>query len=371
MNARSHFTADEVWLKEQPNMDPYPEGCARLLRHLHVWVQRYTPKLCDAPVSPAQPACDGYRQRTWGCWRFHWQPAVSHWMRKPEGKKRPPHRIIDGIIVAIKLVNGTHRANLVRDVILAEAVTQADSRAVTMLDREYATKMKAIGNRTCSGYGEEAWANIFGECFRAPGQRGRLASYQGQRPLASYLATVVTHEVQRLMKKSKGTVTIAQPLGDDGNAAQGGLPSGVEDVAIGTAECDKLLAGILRAALNRLSALHRVVLYFRVIKRLTFEEIGRILASHEEGVKRWGKRPVVDKGTVHREFMAAISNLAVAVEAVIRERKQERSVTECVDQVFNDLRCSDLPELLVLLLRRLFKKRDKRQGRGADEHDQD
>src|SRR3990167_9951035 len=108
MNASGFFTADEDWLKEQPNMNPYPEGCAGLLRHLHVWVQRYTPKLCGAAVSPDQPQCDGYRQRSWGCWRFHWQPDLFRKNKKKTRKQdKPRRRVAHGIKVAIELVNGT------------------------------------------------------------------------------------------------------------------------------------------------------------------------------------------------------------------------------------------------------------------------
>lgn len=352
MSATDFFADDETWLQEQPDMNPYDEACGVLLRHLHVWVTRYTGKTCRQAVAPDHAACEPFRRRSWRCWRFHWQPDLAKKQAKAGPQQPPVRRLVQGTTVAVGLVRREDGANLVRDVILAEAVTQSDPRATELLQREYARAQQGIAAKTCPRWAEDAWSNVFGECC---GPQGRLATYEGQRPLSVYLATVVTNEVYHLMKQEareeerrrsyeqrKGT-----PPGEDGEGAVVDDPAEIASQL----ECDRLLGEVLQQALQQLAPPDRLLLYYRCVLGLTFEEVGRILGIH--------------KGNVLKGVARAERKLSEAVAAVSRQRKQEQAVAECVEQAFRDQGCANFGELLARLLRETLETGGELQGGGT------
>lgn len=356
MKAIGFFADDEEWLKRQPNMNPYKKGCERLLRHVCVWVKRNTTKLCSGTVTPSQPGHIGYCRRSWRCWRFHWQPGLFGKERKGNKQQKRRSRLADGIAVAVRIVNGELGANLVRDVVLAEAVTQADDRAVGIFVQEYSPKMTEIAEKISRRFSDEACGDVLDECFRAPGQSGRLATYDGQRPLVSYLATMVTREIYRYTRKYKEITGMAPAKKSETPRHSEEADEETPEQIVGREECERLLKEILREALARLSPEDRLLLCYRYVEKLTLDEIALILARQEGK----GKEPI-HRGNVQKRIKAATERFAEKVQEVIRERKQKRSVAECVELIFEDIKCSDLPDLLIRFLEEL-------QG-GGDENE--
>lgn len=229
-------------------MDPYGEGCERLLRQIDDWLERYATDYCDNIPQKGQTDADAFRRRLWCCWRFRWQPD---WQEKKE------YRIENGTDIATTIESGEPNANLVRDVVLAEAVTQGQERAVTKLVEQYEAEMKRIAKKTSPRYAEDAWSDILGQSFRAPGQTGRLAHYEGQRSLYFYLKTMVIREVYRYVRK--------YPDETSGNPPEIGPDDENPDDIITREECERLLIDILREAIRRLTRRERLPLYYRFV----------------------------------------------------------------------------------------------------------
>jgi RNA polymerase sigma factor (sigma-70 family) len=334
MNATKFFQEDHFWLKEQPNMNPWAEGCHRLWRHLNVWVKRYTSTVCTPPIEDSDAGFGKYRERNWRCWRFHWQPDLDH---KDESIRK--QRVANGPSVAVSLVKKKDGTSLLRDVTLAEAVTQADERALRLFVSEYTPSMLQLAKRTSEQFGDEAWSDVLDECFQADGQRGRLAGYNGQRPLRSYLATMVTREVYRYLRKHKRERPCPTPEDEQSPTVDLAGREKTPAEIVSAEEEERLIVDILREYIQQMDCIDRLILQYRYLNRKKYKIIGRIIGIHA--------------GNVQKRLKSLLEHLPDGLHDLVRKRKQSAATAAAVKHLFLDLAAEDLGELLVRVLQDL------------------
>jgi RNA polymerase sigma factor (sigma-70 family) len=199
--------------------------------------------------------------------------------------------------------------------------------------------MREIAMRISRRFADEACSDLVDECFAAEGQRGRLANYNGQRPLRCYLAKIVTRRVYHYLWKHRRERLCEDPLqqqaDDSPGVSQGKTPA---EIAADN-EAKQRLVAVLREYLEQLTPETRQVFYYRFLRQMKLSDIGRILGIH--------------KGNVQKRLKNLLRRLPAEVEGMVRQREQSAAVAESARRVFKELSPRDLSEVLLAVLQEM------------------
>lgn len=266
------------WLAAQPRMRPWEQGCVALARCLEDWLASYTHALGVQPVRQGDRPFDTFVQRLWQCWSFHWQTAV----RGVKGG------FIDGLAVAEELQagrgfvgGGDLGGDVLRDVVLAQAILQKDNVAVTVFEKEFKDYALRQARRTASRRldDDDVWSLLVDQLGGYSGGAAKLARYSGRCGLRNWLGTVVRHLVWDLCKARN-------PVGTSGSAAPEGVaPSSAEQELV-TEECRRLWMELMRDALTGLEAADRLLMRLRFAEHCSGKEAAVILGIHAGTLSR-------------------------------------------------------------------------------------
>jgi RNA polymerase sigma factor (sigma-70 family) len=233
-------------------MEPWPDGCAGLVRQLEQWLVEYSRPLCGTLVTAAHPAQAAYFQRLWDCWSYHWKRglaesatgAVDGW------------RVAEGLRAGRDVLTGGQLGgDVLRDVVLAEAVLRKEEKATQCFHDEYhdfAVRQAGSVQRAFA-IDLDWWGDLMNRLAgytNPPEKPGKLATFRGKCGLRNWLATVVKNHVRGLRP----------PAGTDAEQLDRLACRSQPEEALISAECLQLLRSLLQHALDRLDARDRLLL---------------------------------------------------------------------------------------------------------------
>jgi len=243
---------------------------------------------------------------------------------------------------------------LVKDVILAEAVTQGDERAIGHLLDRYEDTVKACARRACGRFADDAWGDVMASVFRAPGQSGALSTYQGQAPLVGYLKRAVINRAKRYAQRKANQERQLDPHRAGGrNEVLDPGQELVREEAEGIGRtCRKLLSDVIRRAIHRLSDDNQWLLYCLYARKAM--RPGNCKERKGMTLGQLGAQLGVPKGTISRRRKRVIQDLQEYMAGIDTEGPEEGlSVEECREHVFENRNWPELASVLVGVLEEL------------------
>jgi RNA polymerase sigma factor (sigma-70 family) len=267
------LATEQSWLTEQPGMNPWPEAAARILARLDGWTDRYT-----RDIGAPRPPTESFARSLWTCWAHHWRTAV-------EVTGGPA----DGWVVATEIESGTGRrgrgqlgGNVIRDIVLAQAMLVHDNTAITRFEADYKEPIlrQVVAVRRFARDDIDWWNELLAELVGASrkDRPGRLTRYNGRSGLIPWVVTVAV----RFLSDRRSDRAYAGITEETVTTTSGPAP-GLEVLS---AECLDLLAGRLRAALAGLDAKQRLVLKMAYIDRMSGQDIAGVFRIHPGNVTR-------------------------------------------------------------------------------------
>jgi len=250
---------DRAWLEVQPGLRPWPEGRAMLMQQLTLWAVQYSGELHASPITPEDARFAQICRRLWLCWRHHWHQAAEV---APEGKA-------DGLQVAERIRTGegyTRGKRLggdpLRDVVLAEAVLQRDSKATECFTQEYESFCISQGRGIDRRIDEDAhdwWCLLLDRLAGYSRTPGKLASFGGRCGLKCWLGRVASNFARDAIGRPQEAVDEADAVDRTSTPAE---TAEVDD-------CLDLLARFVRHGLDGLSDDDRLLLCLLLLDRLS------------------------------------------------------------------------------------------------------
>lgn len=270
------FEPSRSWLAMQPGLDPWPAGCAELWRQIESWVEAYAREMCVKTIDARHPQMLIHVRKVWVCWSYHWQMAAAQ-----EAGNRIDGQLVAKSIKAGRGYSGAGRlgGDVIRDVILAQAVVDKDDKSLRILEhdyKEYAIRQGRSMDRTLD---EETdwWYRLVDKLAGYTEPPGKLAGFSGRCGLQNWLGTVVRHSVYDQARRSK----IALPIDAAKSAAQR-----TAEANLVSEECRRLWIDLIRRGLNQLEAVDRLLLCLRYGEGLTGKEAAALLKIHPGNVSR-------------------------------------------------------------------------------------
>ena len=245
-------------------MNPWPQGCQRLMTAMIVCIELYTSDFREPPATPEVPGFDGYARRLWQSWGGRWRAKAA--------KKRRP---IDGYEVATELRNWRNGEDVFRDVLLVQALIEGQEKARTLFVDTYMDPMIEAAERASRRFASDACTNAVSRLVTTIAEDRGLGNYNGQSPLLSYLKQVAVNEVRSQAKRKSARSTNLEP---DHLSAAAVAPASEPEPD--RSECERLLGTVLRQAVHRLSSGLQQTLYWRLKERRPVREVGKLLGIH-------------------------------------------------------------------------------------------
>jgi DNA-directed RNA polymerase specialized sigma24 family protein len=307
-------------------MNPWDAGRRTLEDQLAAWVMEHSADVCSQLVTRTSPDYQAFLERAWKCWRYYWQNEI----------KRRGGRAVDGWKVADRFLRDRGgEGPLFRDVVQAEAISQGDNDALEQFRLDHEPRLLNRRWGDLAAFVPDAWAYVFSRLPEREDEPSRLRNYFGIGGLYAYVARILQREAGQLALRKHNQDS---PLEEQTRAGRGGGEAPARRAQ--QADCERLLAGTLRCALNRLADEEQQLLYWRFPKKLKLDTIGAMLG--------------ISKGRVGHRLADARDHLGRALQTVVDERRLDNSAVEdCTELLFRELRLSALPRTLLELLKEL------------------
>jgi RNA polymerase sigma factor (sigma-70 family) len=233
-----------------------------------------------------------YVQRLWRCLEYHWRRQST----------APFERLVQQALSG-ELVGALGRANLLRDVTMAQALELHEERAARCFETEHMIAVRAIAWQMGGRQAQEAVENFAAELILPrEGRPVKIAQYEGRTTLRLWLrAVVANHWISHVRRERKCTV---RPLAEDD---VGSLPACDADQD----QCEQLLHPLFTEAIAALPAEDRLLMKMLLLDHVPQQTVASMLGVHSGSVTRrrqriteiiWGnvKRLVSASGSAQR-----------------------------------------------------------------------
>jgi RNA polymerase sigma factor (sigma-70 family) len=306
------FEEDRAWLSVQPGMNPWQEGCDRLVEQLHGWLAEYVRALGLAVVTAAHPHAAGYLRRLWACWGYHWKIAAA----EASGG-------IDGAEVAERLRGGLGwlgdgrlGGDVLRDVVLAEAMLRHDNAALDCFEREYRSYAIRIAGtvRPDLAACPDWWNELLDRLAGVSEPPGKLERFLGRAGLQNWLGTVVRRFLWDRSRRDPAEGERAEPVEELPAPAGRGQPA----ETLISDECLELFQGLLHGAFGRMQPRERLLLFLHYAEGLSGKEVAAILRIHPGNVSRSKERALEQLRTELLPEEAALAGRAGTYEECLQ-----------------------------------------------------
>ncbi len=312
------FTNDQQWLADQPEMDPWDEGCQRLAVILDERLADYSANVCSDVIAKERNEWPLYLGRLWQCLGYHWQHAI-------EGSCNG-QTTASGVVARLQKGKGYRRGGKLggdplRDMVLAVAMVQKDERAPVVFTEDYQGFAKGLAwkiNRRLTANPDEWWYDLLDHLAGYSKPKARLDRFLGRCGLQNWLGTVVWNFLRRW------------DLPDGGSD---GPPIDIPDPPSPKTDGESLehFKAIVRLAIESLRKKDRLLLALVYVDRLQQNEAAAVLGVHP--------------GQVSRRLKKVLDHL----EKTIKELAEERLSKDACVGIFEDLR--DNPQAFAEILR--------------------
>ena len=337
------FAKDRPWLELQQGMLPWEEGCRVLVGSMNDWLAEYSAALCSAEVTPQQPGYPEYIERLWRCWRHHWKGAIAVAGSDRFNGLEVAHKIRDG-----KGYVGAGRlgGDPLRDVVLAQAVLERDSRAADYFLETFRSFAIGMARRQDPHFApdpDQWWYDFFLHFLagydRSPldATRGKLARFDGGCGVRNWLGTVVRRHVWRKLKardRHRELPTSEIEEGQERSERRAPTQPGPD-----LQECRSLFEELANDSLSGLNATDRTVL------GMIFRDgdLQKKVAEHLD----------IAGGNVTRAKERAIRRLREALEQNAVGSDRERAYRDCTELMMQQRNALYFADVLFLALKGL------------------
>ena len=253
------------------------EATARLV---HEVVARFTPDVCGRVVSLSEAHYDLYLSRVRFCVEYHASRLGETELA------RVIERLEDGDLGAVKV-----RANLLRDVVLAQALQLGESRAAEVFEAEYMPVVRSIARHLGGERAVDAVENFAAELMLPrEGREPKIATYQGRTSLAHWLGPVVANAWRTELRRHRpDRPVLFEPDGRESPSLPLALPAQMPN-EIG--QCEDLLRPIFLAAGRMLESEDRLLLKLLLLDGVPQKDVARSLGLNSGTITRRRQRAV-------------------------------------------------------------------------------
>jgi len=296
---------EKAWLESHPSMQPWEEGCRRVVRLLEDCLRRYSEMVRERAIGGADVDRPIYMARLWQCLGYHWRDALG---LAAGGEQIAASQVAERIAAGRGYRRGEQLGgDPLRDVVLAVAMVRNDQRAPRIFQEDYypfACGLAAKMHKRLAADPDSWWTDLLDHLAGYSGRPATLDRFWGRSALRNWLGTVVWNFLRR-WRLSTGE----SPEMDD-IPGPSPLPS----------ESLDRFAEIVRLAVATLSARQRLMLALIYVDGLKQNEAATVLGVHP--------------GQVTRGLEKTLPRL----EQSIREIAATRLSKEACAGVFEDLR---------------------------------
>jgi RNA polymerase sigma factor (sigma-70 family) len=294
--------AQAEWIAQQQgcSIEQAAACCADLEIELRAVVHRHIRAVLGfAEQDPAR--FEVYRYRTWRCISHHWaRLGVS-----------APVRYAKVIETIEQTPAGTRSANLLLDVVLAQALEFGENRAAQQFDNEYMPLVRAVAWRTAGQRGVDAMEN-FAAALILPRHQAppRISQYLGRTSLAAWLRAVVANQCVSLLRSTskasrEACLEVIDPVAKEATADP--------------TPCEQLLSPVFRQTLAALSAADRLLIKLLVLDHAPQKEVARSLGLHS--------------GNVTRRRQKIVESIWDGVQEQVAQLRSKTPMWECLHEV--------------------------------------
>jgi RNA polymerase sigma factor (sigma-70 family) len=325
------FEDDRSWLRQQPGMTSWKEGCARLRGQMESWLDEYSTSICGDRQAPTQAVRPVFIKRLWECWRHHWNDALS---LAPDGKA-------DGGMVAHQIrqgrgfkKNGQLGGDPLRDVVLAQAIQLKDERALALFTEEFQAFIVTQLRRFQPGQDPTpCWNDLLielGGYLRPP---GKLARYSGACALRHWLRTVAQRWFlsRRKAERPQASLDEMAVMPADNSTEQ-------QETLVVTPECLRLFKQRVADTLMQLSPRDRLLLLLRFSEGMQGKDIAGVVG--------------IAPGNVSRALEKALLSLREALEELpVQTNGGQRAFQDCLAHLLDQDQRRSFGEMLLEALK--------------------
>ncbi len=298
-------------------LNQHAEGFAPLLSAV---VKRLTPEVCGRVIAAADPEHQTYRSRLLVCVEYH---AARF------GENRP----IPLVDVVERLERGDLgrtmiRANLLRDVVLAQALELGEPRAAQVFEDELMPAARSMARHLGGERAAQAVENFAAELLLPrPGREPRIATYQGRTALRHWLGAVVANSLRTELRR-RGP---SGPIGFDSDglesttARQPAAAAADVEREIELRQCEELLRPIFLAAGRLLESEDRLLLKLLLLDGVPQKDLARGLG--------------LSSGTITRRRQRAVETILAGTRQLMAQSGRSHQADDCLELVIagNDI----------------------------------
>jgi DNA-directed RNA polymerase specialized sigma24 family protein len=274
-------------------------------------IARLTPEVCGRRIDPPHPRHGLYLGRLRVCVEYH---AERFGGGRPIPMARVIGRLEDGDLGGVKV-----RGNLLRDVVLAQALQLGEAGAAEVFEAEYMPVVRSIARHLGGERAVDAVENFAAELvLPREGREPRIATYRGRTTLGHWLGPVVTNAWRTGFRRRKPEEPIHP--GPGGRAVAPELvpapccPPSEPPSELG--QCEELLRPIFLAVGRLLADEDRLLLQMLVLDGVPQKDLARSLG--------------LNSGTITRRRQRAVEAILIGTRRLAAECPRPRQAEDCL-----------------------------------------
>jgi hypothetical protein len=279
-------------------------------------IARLAPEVCERSIASSDPQHQLYVGRLRVCVQYH-----AERLREDEGRTTGFEWVI-GRLERGELGGVKVRANLLRDVVLAQALQLREPRAAAVFEVEFMPVVRSIARHNGGERAIDAVENFAADLILPrEGREPRIATYQGRTTLAHWLGPVVTNAWRTELRRRKPEMPILfEPDGRESPTARL-QPADELD------QCEDLLRPIFLAVGRLLDPEDRLLLQMLLLDSVPQKDLARSLG--------------LNSGTITRRRQRAVETILGGTRRLASQCQQPRQAQDCLGLVL----AGDDPEL--------------------------
>ncbi len=274
-------------------------------------VARLTPGVCGRPIAPTDPRHALYLSRLRACIEYH---AARFGEGRPIPVARLIERLEDGDLGGIKV-----RANLLRDVVLGQALQLGELRAAEVFEAEFMPVVRSIARHLGGARAVDAVENLAADLvLPRAGSEPKIATYRGRTALAQWLGPVVANAWRTEFRRRRPEETIPWDPGGRTMASEL-VPASYDPPSETPSElhqCEGLLRPIFLAVGRLLADEDRLLLQMLMLDGVPQKDLARSLG--------------LNSGTITRRRQRAVEVILTGTRRLAAQCQRRRQVEDCL-----------------------------------------